>query len=128
IAIAFDLSPQTKDLPLALAALVRQRDIAPANVDIRFGFDPLGATVFNGGFPLPWAQFGPFAAGLAADLAAQGFRRSIVVADGRIVHAAGGTEAQELAYVIATAVPILRALQAGGPPLAPPRRGGFFPP
>src|SRR5262245_26709066 len=74
IAIAFDLSPQTKDLPLALAALVRQRGIAPANVDIRFGFDPLGATVFNGGFPLPWAQFGPFAAGLAADLAAQGFR------------------------------------------------------
>jgi methylmalonyl-CoA mutase len=126
IAIAFDLSPQTKDLPLALAALVRQRNIAPANVDIRFGFDPLGATVFNGGFPLPWPQFGPFAAGLAADLAAQGFRRSIVVADGRIVHAAGGTEAQELAYVIATAVTILRALEAGGIGLGDARRMIFF--
>src|SRR5262245_32150943 len=64
IAIEFDLNPQTKDLPLALAALIKERGIAPASVDIRFGFDPLGASVHHGGFPLPWAQFAPLTARL----------------------------------------------------------------
>jgi methylmalonyl-CoA mutase len=126
IAIEFDLSPQTKDLPLALVALVKERGIAPASVDLRFGFDPLGASIHNGGFPLPWAQFAPLAAKLAADLATQGFKRSLLVADGRIVHGAGGTEAQELAYVIAVAVAYLRALEAHGIALDDARRMIFF--
>jgi methylmalonyl-CoA mutase len=126
ITIEFDLSPQTKDLPLALVALVKERGIAPASVNFRFGFDPLGASVHNGGFPLPWAQFAPLAAKLAADLAAQGFSRALMVADGRIVHGAGGTEAQELAYVVAAAVTYLRALEAHGITLDDARRMIFF--
>ena len=126
IAIEFDLSPQSKDLPLALAALVKERGIVPASVDVRFGFDPLGASVHNGGFPLPWAQFAPLAAKLAADLATQGFKRALMVADGRIVHGAGGTEAQELAYVIAVAVAYLRVLEAYGIALDDARRMIFF--
>jgi methylmalonyl-CoA mutase len=126
ITIEFDLSPQTKDLPLALAALVKERGIAPTSVDVRFGFDPLGASVYNGGFPLPWAQFAPLAAKLAADLTAQGFKRALMAADGRIVHGAGGTEAQELAYVIAVAVAYLRALEAFGIALDDARRMIFF--
>ncbi len=126
ITIEFDLSPQTKDLPLALVALAKERSIAPASIDVRFGFDPLGASVHNGGFPLPWAQFAPLAAKLAADLAAQGFKRALLVADGRIVHGAGGTEAQELAYVIAVAVTYLRALEAHGVALDDARRMIFF--
>src|SRR3954454_2599038 len=126
VAIEFDLSPQTKDLPLALAALVQRRGLAPAAVDIRFGFDPLGAAALNGGFPLPWAQFGPLAAKIATTLAAQGFAHSIVVADGRIVHGAGGSEAQELAYVLAVAVAYLRAFEAGGIALDDARRMIFF--
>ena len=49
-----------------------------------------------------------------ADLAAQGFRGPFAVADGRVIHNAGGSEAQELAYVLAVAVAYLRALEAGG--------------
>jgi len=126
IAIEFDLSPQTKDLPLALAALVKRRGLAPAALDFRFGFDPLGAVALNGGFPLPWAQFGALAAQLAKNLAAQGFTRALVVADGRIVHGAGGSEAQELAYVLAVAVCYLRAFAAGGVALDDARRMIFF--
>jgi methylmalonyl-CoA mutase len=126
IAIEFDLSPQTKDMPVALAALVKERGIAPERLDIRFGFDPLGASVHNGGFPLPWSQFAPLAATLAADLAAQGFTRSLFVADGRIVHGAGGTEAQELAHVIAVAIAYLRALEAHGIALDDARHMIFF--
>jgi methylmalonyl-CoA mutase len=126
IAIEFDLSPQTKDLPLALAALVKRRGLAPAALDIRFGFDPLGAVALNGGFPMPWAQFGPLAAQLAKDLAAQGFARAITVADGRIVHSAGGSEAQELAWVLAVAVAYLRVFEAAGIALDDARRMIFF--
>jgi methylmalonyl-CoA mutase len=126
IAIEFDLSPQTKDLPLALAALVKRRGLAPAALDIRFGFDPLGAVALNGGFPVPWAQFGPLAAQLAKDLAAQGFARAITVADGRIVHGAGGSEAQELAWVLAVAVAYLRIFEAAGIALDDARRMIFF--
>jgi methylmalonyl-CoA mutase len=126
IAIEFDLSPHTKDLPLALAALVERRGLEPAAVNIRFGFDPLGAAALSGGFPLPWAQFGPLVAELAKNLAAQGFARAIVVADGRVVHGAGGSEAQELAYALAVAVAYLRAFEAGGIALDDARRMIFF--
>ena len=50
----------------------------------------------------------------SANLPAQGFRGPFAVADGRIVHNAGGSEAQELAFAIASAVAYLRALEAGG--------------
>jgi methylmalonyl-CoA mutase len=126
ISIEFNLSPQAKDMPLALAALVRDRRISPDAVDIRFGLDPLGAVALSGGFPLPWPEVAKLAAGLATDIAAQGFSRRIMVADGRLVHAAGGSEAQELAYVLAAAVAYLRALQAAGIPLDGARRMLFF--
>jgi methylmalonyl-CoA mutase len=48
------------------------------------------------------------------------------VADGRPVHAAGGSEAQELAFVLANAVAYLRALEAGGIALETARRLIYF--
>jgi methylmalonyl-CoA mutase len=53
-------------------------------------------------------------------------RGPFAVADGRPVHAAGGTEAQELAFVLANGVAYLRALEAGGMPLDRARRALFF--
>ena len=49
-----------------------------------------------------------------SELTAQGFRGPFTPADGRVIHNAGGSEAQELAYVMAAAVAYLRALEAGG--------------
>ena len=43
------------------------------------------------------------------------------MADGRVVHDAGGSEAQELAFVLAVAMSYLRALEAAGMPLAAAR-------
>src|SRR5262249_25456381 len=45
---------------------------------------------------------------------AQGFRGPFACGDGRLIHNAGGSEAQELAYVLAVALEYLRALEAGG--------------
>ncbi len=46
-----------------------------------------------------------------ANSPSQGFRGPFAVADGRIIHNAGGSEAQELAFAIASAVDYLRALR-----------------
>ncbi len=57
-----------------------------------------------------------------AELAQRGFKGPFAVADGRVVHNAGGSEAQELAFALAVAVAYLRALEAGGIALDDARR------
>ena len=62
----------------------------------------------------------------SADLAGQGFAGPFAVADGRVIHAAGGSEAQELAFALASAVAYLRALEQGGIALDDARRFIYF--
>jgi methylmalonyl-CoA mutase len=126
IALELDLSPQTKDAPHRLAALLSARGVSPASVDIRFGYDPLGALASAGASPLPWSEIAPLFATLITELAAQGFNGPFAAADARPVHAAGGSEAQELAFALAAAVAYLRALEAGGVALDAARRMIFF--
>ncbi len=114
IAIDLDLSPQAKDAARRIAQLAKERGTAPATTDIRFGFDPIGAAAMAGGSPLSWPDLAPQFGAAVGDLAAQGFRGPFAAADGRIIHNAGGSEAQELAYALAVAVTYLRALEAAG--------------
>ena len=71
----------------------------------------------------PWSKLAPrFAGAGRANSPAQGFRGPFAVADGRVIHNAGGSEAQELAFALASAVAYLRALEAGGIALDAARR------
>jgi methylmalonyl-CoA mutase len=124
--IAFDLDAPTADAGRMLADLVKERGIAPTAIEIRFGFDPIGPAAVTGGSTLPWAELATAFATAISDLAAQGFRGPFAAADGRVIHNAGGSEAQELAYVLAVAVAYLRALEAGAIPLAAARRMVYF--
>ena len=126
IALELDLSPQYKDAGGHIASLVKRRGLTPSQTQIRFGYDPLGAMARGGSSPLPWAQIAKLFAGIVADLAGQGFAGPIAAADGRGVHAAGGSEAQELAFVIGNAVAYLRALTDAGMALDEARRLIFF--
>jgi methylmalonyl-CoA mutase len=126
IALELDLSPQAKDAPHRLAALLSARKVPPGAVDIRFGYDPLGALATTGASPMPWSDIAPIFAKLIAELAAQGFNGPFAAADARPVHAAGGSEAQELAFALANAVAYLRALEASGVALDAARRAIFF--
>jgi methylmalonyl-CoA mutase len=126
VAIELDLSPQAKDAGQILASLIQRRGIAPAATEIRFGFDPLGAMAAGGGSLFAWNDVAPMFAAVIGDLSGQGFRGPFATADGRVVHAAGGSEAQELAFVLATAVAYLRVLEAGGVPLDDARHMVFF--
>ena len=114
IAIDLDLSAPSKDAAGLMATLVKARGTAPKDVAIRFGFGPLGGIAATGQSPLSWKDIAPIFAGLISDLAGLGFTGPFAVADGRVVHAAGGSEAQELAFVLSLAVAYLRAMEAGG--------------
>ncbi|MFO1149330.1 MAG: methylmalonyl-CoA mutase family protein [Alsobacter sp.] len=120
IRLELDLSFACKDAPENLVARILAEGIPPSAVDIAFGYDPLGQFAALGGAPVGWDEFAPMFADLAASIAARGFTGPIAAADGRIVHAAGGSEAQELAWVLASALAYWRALEAHG---VPPQEG-----
>ena len=99
---------------MTLAGLVKRQGLSPSAVDIRFGLDPLGAFALHGAMSAPWRETASRIATIATDLSKRGFKGPFVVADGRVVHDAGGTEAQELAFALAAAVAYLRAFEASG--------------
>jgi len=126
IAIDFNLSPPTRDAVRHFAALVRRRGLAPAAVDLRASINPIGGFAASGSSPRPWAALAQGFVAMVRDLADQGFAGPFAVADGRIIHNAGGSEAQELAFAIASAVQYLRAFEANGVTLDAARRMIYF--
>lgn len=103
---------QGRDIALALARLFEAQD--PARLDIRFGLDPIGDFAALGAAPIEWDALSARLGQTVATLRARGLTSPMVRADGRLHHAAGATDAQELAAVLATAVAYLRALEAAG--------------
>lgn len=99
---------------LAFAELLDVRQIDPAPLAVSFGLDPLADMAATGSAPMPWPMLSHRVAETAAILKARGFCGPLLRADGAVHHAAGATDAQELAAVLATAVAYLRALEAGG--------------
>ncbi|MGH6663471.1 MAG: methylmalonyl-CoA mutase family protein [Pseudolabrys sp.] len=98
-----------------VTALAERRRLDPAALAIDFGLDPVGDFSRTGKSPLPWPDLSARAGGTAKDLQARGFSEArFLRADGRAVHEAGGSEAQELAFVLATGVSYLRLLEAAG--------------
>jgi methylmalonyl-CoA mutase len=114
IALDLDFGRSSRNAAGLLATLAKARGLEPQNLNIRFGFNPLGAIAVTGESPRPWREIAVNFAKYIADLAGQGFTGPFAVADGRPVHAAGGSEAQELAFVLAVAIAYLRAMEAGG--------------
>jgi methylmalonyl-CoA mutase len=95
--------------------LATHRKLDPAALTIDFGLDPIGDMARTGGVILPWPELAQRAGGTAKDLQVKGFSKAhLLRADGRSVHDAGGTEAQELAFVVAVGVAYLRVLEAAG--------------
>jgi methylmalonyl-CoA mutase len=98
-----------------MMALAERRKLDPSMLVIDFGLDPIGDMVRTGGAPLPWPDLSQRAGGTSKDVQAKGFSKArLLRADGRAVHEAGGSEAQELSFVIATGVAYLRLLEASG--------------
>jgi methylmalonyl-CoA mutase len=105
---------QGRNIALALAALVEKQGLPPTTLDIRFGLDPIGDFAALGAAPIEWEGLSARLGQSVTTLRSRAFRTPMVRADGRIHHAAGATDAQELAAILATAIAYLRALEAAG--------------
>ncbi|MGL5166813.1 MAG: methylmalonyl-CoA mutase family protein [Afipia sp.] len=122
IGIELEIGLQSRDMGQHFAELLAARKMAPANVNVRFGFDPIGGNAVRGGSPGSWEATAKVFGDKIAKLSKLGFRGPFAPADGRIIHDAGGSEAQELAFVLACGVAYLRALEAAGIALDDARR------
>jgi methylmalonyl-CoA mutase len=114
IGIELQVGPQSRMAAIHVAEYIKRKGLNPAACDIRFGLDPLGAATAWGRSPFTWAEIVPALTNAVRGLAAMGFRGPFVAADGRVIHNAGGSEVQELAFVLASGVAYLRAIEASG--------------
>jgi methylmalonyl-CoA mutase len=114
ITIDFNLSRANRGAVEHFAALVERRKMSAATVRLLAGLNPIGGLAVTGSSPRAWSDLSAYFADAVRALAEQGFGGPFAVADGRIIHNAGGSEAQELSFAIAGAVTYLRALEARG--------------
>lgn len=123
--IEFQLSFEDIEAVQHVAALVAKQRLDPARCDLRAGFDPIGA-IAAGKTSGTWNKIAPTFVAAIRTLREAGFPGPFAVADARPVHDAGGSEAQELGFALATALAYLRALEESGIALEDARRMIFF--
>ena len=124
--IALELDGGAPAAARGVAHIVSEHATKPSATRIRFGLDPLGLVARAGTTAAAWNEAAASHCGVIRSLVEQGFAGPFLAADGRIVHAGGGTEAQELGYVLACAAAYLRMLEDGGFALDQARRLIFF--
>ncbi len=124
VAIELDLSPHAETA--IDAAVIKGLALPQRSIELRIGRDPLGAMALAGGAARRWSEEAPHFARRLAALARDGFEQKLAVADGRVIHNSGGSEAQELAFAIAVALDYLRAMETAALPLEQARRMIFF--
>ncbi|MFY9897496.1 MAG: methylmalonyl-CoA mutase family protein, partial [Xanthobacteraceae bacterium] len=112
--VDLNLSPPTRGMAREVATLIKNRGIAPSAIDLRFSINPIGGFAAAGRSAQGWQELAPAFAATIGALAGDGFHGPFAVADGRVIHNAGGSEAQELAFALASAVTYLRALEQSG--------------
>jgi methylmalonyl-CoA mutase len=114
IGIELQVGPQSRTAAIHVAEYVKTTGIDPAACDIRFGLDPLAACAVWGHSPYRWDEIAPAVTTGIKGLATLGFKGPFAPADGRVIHDAGGSEVQELAFTLACGVAYLRALENAG--------------
>ena len=117
IGIELQIGPQSRMAAIHVAEYVKSNGLDPAACNIRFGLDPLAAGAVWGHSPYTWDEIVPAVTGAIKGLSALGFKGPFASADGRVIHDAGGSEVQELAFVLACGVAYLRAIEGAGVPL-----------
>jgi methylmalonyl-CoA mutase len=111
--IALEAGEETVTAAASLGELWRAAGIADNARLGAFNADPLGTLALTGSLRQPLDAALADAAGLAATTLGAPHLTALV-ADGHPYHAAGASEAQELAIVLATLAAYLRALDAAG--------------
>ncbi len=114
IPVIIEASPRAPRAASTVIRLLDSQHIDPSITRIAFGLDPLGLQALHGFAAGPWPEVAKAFAAQAKEILRAGFSIGAVAADARVVHAAGGSETQELAFALSAAVAYLRALADHG--------------
>ena len=106
--VVLDAGEHVEAAAEAFFAVVEHRGLDPEEVDVSLGADPLTDQVRSGDAHLERA------ARLAGDLVARRSAGRAVTLDGRVLHDAGASDAQELGWTVAAGLDVVRALVAAG--------------
>ena len=127
--IALDVEVAAADLKTVargMTDLVRERGHAPDTVHVRFGCDWIGTAAASGDGSMLRGEIASDFAQVIQGLVDQGYSGPFAAADARVIHCAGGSEAQELGFALASALSYLRTLEARGVALDDARRMIYF--
>jgi len=97
-----------------LAGIIEAAKVDPAKVDLHFNYQALSTMAARGAAAVSWAEYEKPFGNVIRGLIARGFKGPFALADGRPVHDAGGSEAQELAFTLAVGLAYLRMIEAAG--------------
>ena len=118
--VLLDLAPVALDAgflgPHAADWLGELGKLSP-HAPLAFHMDPISALAESGESPGPLESHLILAAETGVRWAAPYARASLFLATGRVVHEAGGSEAQELGFTLASAIAYARALTRAGLPI-----------
>ena len=114
IPIIIEQSPLAPRATESILRFIDRHHVEPSLTRVSFGYDPIGLQALHGFLEQPWASASKQFAEHVKHVAAKGFKIGVAVADARVIHSAGGTESQELAFALATALAYLRALADNG--------------
>ena len=96
------------------ADMIEARKLDPAKLDLHFNYQALSTMAVRGTAAIAWPNYEKSFGQVVNGLIKRGFKGPFVLADGRPVHDAGGSEVQELAFTLALALAYLRMLEASG--------------
>src|SRR5882757_6069767 len=96
------------------ADMIEAHKIDPAKLDLHFNYQALSTVAVRGAAAATWADYEKPFGQVVNGLIKRGFKGPFVLADGRPVHDAGGSEVQELGFTLALALAYLRMLEAAG--------------
>jgi methylmalonyl-CoA mutase len=126
IHLRVDAGGHGRQMAALVLALAERRGHKLADISLDLGLDPIGAMAAQGRMSASWDAMAQRMGDTLDHLAAQGFAGRAFLADGRVYHEAGASEAQELAAVLATGLSYLRGLEAAGHSLDAARRSLSF--
>lgn len=126
IHLRVDAGGHGRQMAALVLALAERRGHKLSDLSLDLGLDPVGAMAAMGRMSASWDTMAQRMGDTLAHLTSKGFAGRAFLADGRVYHEAGASEAQELAAVLGTGLSYLRGLEAAGHSLDAARRSLSF--
>jgi methylmalonyl-CoA mutase len=126
IHLRVDAGGHGRQMAALVLALAERRGHTLSELSLDLGLDPIGAMAAMGRMSASWDAMAQRMGDTLAHLTSKGFAGRAFLADGRVYHEAGASEAQELAAVLATGLSYLRGLESAGHSLDAARRSLSF--